>query len=738
MDGPGGSEMTYLEKTANTDSDVAANRTACCSGWRVGMLLVMFAAVGYLVVRQTSLFAGFADDKDAKTADSKTKAEDKKKAAKVPQNPFPRRFKAPSLDGGEGWLNVKGEISLKDLKGKIVILDFWTYCCINCMHVLPDLKYLEKKYPKQLVVIGVHSAKFDNEKDTKSIRKAILRYEIEHPVINDAKMTVWRKFNASAWPTLVLIDPEGMYCGYVSGEGNRELLDLVIKKLIAYHKAKKTLDETPFRFDLERHKLKPGPLKFPGKVLADEKGGRLFISDSNHNRIVVTSLAGKLIDIIGSGKLGAKDGSYDKASFDHPQGMTLVKDSLYVADTENHLIRKVDLKKKTVSTIAGTGKQARRRYDNEDLKTAKLREVALNSPWALEHVDGVLYICMAGPHQLWSHKLGTDRIKIFAGTGREDVTNGSHAGSAFAQPSGITSDGKNLYIADSEGSAIRRVEIAKGGKVTTVAGASDLLPGRALFEFGDKDGTGSDARLQHALGVAYHKNRLYVADTYNHKVKQVQLTAKTDGKVTSWLGDGKQGKSLKPLRFSEPSGVAVAKGKLYITDTNNHRICVVDLKTNKVTELAIAGLKPPKSTGSDDVVPVTTVGNAAKIKPQTVQTGSTLTVTIKPKLPKDFKLNPEFPHRVRLKTDAKPGVFAKGTTGGRPKLTKDGMSLTIKLPVGKSAGKATYEVSVTLGYCRGGTTGLCKFKTLRWKLPLQSKAKGKTAITLTGDVEGKK
>ncbi len=237
-----------------------------------------------------------------------------------PENPFPKRFPAPSLEGGSEWLNTAGEITLKDLRGKVVLLDFWTYCCINCMHVLPDLAYLEKKFPNELVVIGVHSAKFDNEKDSANIRQAIMRYEIEHPVINDNEMTVWRKFRANAWPTVALIDPEGQYCGYISGEGNRDLLEEVITRLVKYHRAKKTLDETPVDFHLERERVEPTPLRYPGKILADEAGGRLFISDSNHNRIVEATFAGKVTRTFGSGAIGRADGSADKASFDHPQG----------------------------------------------------------------------------------------------------------------------------------------------------------------------------------------------------------------------------------------------------------------------------------------------------------------------------------------------------------------------------------------------------------------------------------
>ena len=311
------------------------------------------------------------------------------------ESPFPQRFDAPSFEGGHGWLNTSEPLDWQKLKGKVVLIDFWTYCCINCIHVLPDLEYLENKYPNELVVIGVHSAKFENEQDTSAIRSAIQRYEIKHPVINDADMKVWQKFGSRSWPTLVIVDPEGKYIGYVSGEGNRKTLDSVISKLIEYHRSKGTLNEEPLKFELESAKLAETPLQFPGKVLADAENNWLFISDSNHNRIVVSQLDGTLVDVIGHGKAGLKDGSYTEAQFDHPQGMELVGTKLYVADTENHAIRVIDLMKKTVETLAGNGKQASFRHPGGSLK-----EVSLNSPWAISELDGTLYIAMAGPHQL--------------------------------------------------------------------------------------------------------------------------------------------------------------------------------------------------------------------------------------------------------------------------------------------------------------------------------------------------
>jgi thiol-disulfide isomerase/thioredoxin len=662
------------------------------------------------------------EESTAVAKDASNEAAPKKRTKKrLPENPFPDRPKVPAgiLDGGKDWLNASGPISIKDLKGKIVLVDFWTYCCINCMHVLPDLKYLEKKYPKELVVIGVHSAKFDNEKDTENIRRAVQRYEIEHPVVNDADMTLWRSFGVRAWPTLVLLDPEGKYLGSISGEGNRELLETIIDKLIVYHKAKGTLDETPVQFNLESAKLKPTPLRFPSKVLADAEGGRLFIADTNHNRIVVTSLDGTLQQVIGSGLRGKKDGSFAEAQFDHPHGMELVGQKLYVADTENHMVRTVDLEKKTVTTLMGTGEQARRPGLNG---RTSLRKTALNSPWALVAVDGRLYIAMAGPHQIWSHKLGGNRVSVFSGSGREDIVDGSHQEAALAQPSGIVTDGKSLYFVDSEGSSIRRADTKANGGVKTLIGPADLPSGR-LFEFGDIDGVGSKARLQHPIGIAYNNKAIYVADSYNHKIKRLDHTA-AGWKVTTLLGTGKRGDKLDPIQFSEPEGLSVAGGKLFIADTNNHRICVADLKTKKVTLLTIAGLKPPPRTEAKPTE-VVDKKQAQKVPPQTVAAGETLDIEVELKLPEGFKLNKLFPVSYKLKAVGDQQLVAAGELNVRKRATADGTTVTVKLPLAAQTGAATLELSLSFGYCRNGVGGLCKIKTVRWQIPIKLAADAK-------------
>lgn len=515
-------------------------------------------------------------------------------AAGGPQLPA-KRPAAPDLDGGVAWLNSAGPLSIKkDLKGKVVVLDFWTLCCINCIHILPDLAKLEAKYPNELVVVGVHSPKFDNEKETASIKKAISRYEIKHPVVNDAERKIWERFEVDSWPTFVVIDPEGNLVGYGSGEGNFELLDAVIAKLIAEAKGKKTLNETPLRFDLAKFRETPDtPLFFPGKVAVDPAGKRLAIADSTHHRVIITDLDGKHIATAGTGQPGFQDANFENARFDDPQGLAFAGDTLYVADRKNHSVRALNLRNQTVSVVAGNGKQA------DDPRVRRLEKpvpatgIGLNSPWDLLLADDKLYIAMAGHHQLWVLDTKAGTVAPFAGNGRENIGDGPPGMAMFAQPSGLASDGKNLYVADSEISSLRKVPLA--------GGAVETLVGRGLFVFGDKDGPGrvesplereaKEARLQHALGVAWADGKLYVADTYNSKLKVYD--PKT-GALSTFLGGGDKAGWVTGPPLSEPAGIAAANGKLYVADTNAHRIRVVDLATKQVDTLKLKGVEPPK------------------------------------------------------------------------------------------------------------------------------------------------
>lgn len=625
------------------------------------------------------------------------------------------RVRAPEITGGRGWLNTDKPLTLAALKGKVVLLDFWTYGCINCIHIIPDLKRLEHKYPNQLVVIGVHSAKFENEKDTENIRRIILRYELEHPVYNDAEFRVWQSYGVRAWPTQVLIDPAGYVIGEVSGEGNYELIDQVIAKAISEARKLGQLNEEPLKLTLERAKVGDMPLAFPGKILADAKSDRLFIADSNHNRLIVTKLDGTLLETIGSGTRGATDGSFANASFYRPQGLALDGNSLYVADTENHLVRRVDLKAKTVETVAGTGQQARQYF-----RKGPARTIDLSSPWDLQLAGRQLYITMAGTHQIWKLDLDKLEVSTFAGSGREARQDGPLLEAGFAQPSGITSDGTRLYIADSESNIIRAINLTDETVETVVGGD--------LFDFGDVDGEGDDVRLQHPLGVVSFDDKILIADTYNHKIKELDPKART---VKTFLGSGKPGQADgSTSSFYEPGGLTVANGKLYVADTNNHAVRVVDLKTKQTSTLNVKGLQPPTSgaTAANTETEIGPNAEETKVAAQRVREHSKGDLVVNVELPAGYHLNPAAPQRYRvdIETGAKNFGFFSATSLGAigressaSKTAKD-LKLPIRVPFQAfEAGAASLRVQTTLFYCREDNTGVCRIKTLVWRVPLE-------------------
>ncbi|XWS58086.1 hypothetical protein CRYUN_Cryun08bG0004700 [Craigia yunnanensis] len=429
----------------------------------------------------------------------------------------------PEFPAKLDWLNTAPLQFRRDLQGKVVLLDFWTYCCINCMHVLPDLDFLEKKYKdKPFNVVGVHSAKFDNEKDLEAIHNAVLRYGITHPVVNDGDMYLWRELGVSSWPTFAIVGPNGKLLAQISGEGHRKDLDYLVEAALLFYGQKKLLDNKPIPLNLEKDndpRLLTSPLKFPGKLAIDVLNNRLFISDSNHNRIVVTDLDGNFIVQIGStGEEGLCDGSFDDATFNRPQGLAYnaKKNLLYVADTENHALREIDFVSDKVRTLAGNGMKGSD-YTGGEKGTSQL----LNSPWdvCFDPVNENVYIAMAGQHQIWEHNTQDGVTKAFSGNGYERNLNGSSStNTSYAQPSGISlsPDLMEAYIADSESSSIRALDLKTGGS-RLLAGGDPVLSDN-LFRFGDHDGVGSDVLLQHPLGVLCAKDgQIYIADSYNHK-----------------------------------------------------------------------------------------------------------------------------------------------------------------------------------------------------------------------------
>ncbi len=478
------------------------------------------------------------------------------------------RWKAKEFPNGFTWLNSKGKITLKDLKGQVTILDFWTYCCINCMHMLHELEEIEGRYSdKPVVVIGVHSAKFTNEAVEKNIESAIERYGIRHPVIVDKKMKIWKDYGAEGWPTIVIIDQEGEIIYHKNGEGQLETISKTVDRLLGHGgSGSKHID-----IAAPTATRRGDTLSFPGKIAISPDGKNIAISDTNNCRILIADIKnGKIKHVIG-GKQGFADGNFSSAEFYRQQGITWKDDNvIYAADTENHAIREINLERNSVKTIAGTGK-----------KSAWLAlggeatRIGLNSPWdvAYDKDTESVHVAMAGTHQLWSYMIGSGKIVPLAGSGYEGLEDGKLMGSLLAQPSGTYYSEGFLYFADSESSAVRRINI-NSKRVET-------LVGEGLFEFGYKDGGLNGARFQHPLGLCVDGNDVYVADTYNNAIRKIDIEK---GEVTTVVGPSSTPgvcrygeKNCDTLELYEPNDVKKLENMLYIADTNNHLIRKFDL-----------------------------------------------------------------------------------------------------------------------------------------------------------------
>jgi thiol-disulfide isomerase/thioredoxin len=626
---------------------------------------------------------------------------------------------APDFPPGLEWLNTEKPYSIKDFRGKLVLIDFWTYCCINCIHIMPDLKKLEEKYKDELVVVGVHSAKFLTERGTESIRQSILKYEISHPVINDKDFEIWNEYTAKAWPTLVLVDPKGKVIGMTTGEGVFEEFDPVISAAMTqYESDGLALNRDPIKLSPEKDKTPKSLLSFPGKITSDTTNSRIFITDSNNNRIVVLMLSkngtdAKVEEVIGTGSAGTVEGSFSEAMFNHPQGIAFSKDKLYIADTENHLIREVDLISKQVKTIAGLGYQSRERGF---ISSANALETALNSPWDLTIIGDELYIAMAGMHQLWKLDLKTGKIGTYAGSSRENIVDGSFKESALAQPSGITTDGKKLFFADSEVSAIRTAGVSnKNGKVTTIVGTG-------LFDFGDIDGTGDDAKLQHPLGVFYNPadELIYVADTYNSKIKTVNPVTRESKTYAGTGFSGTRDGSRESAQFNEPSGLTIINGKIYITDTNNNLLRAIDMATNEV--------KTVKITNPD----MLTSGMKSGMRKKTTEITALSTVEVK-KGENRIKFNFTLPEGYHINPEALPqvAVTSEDNIVENVEMEINTKKPSFELPINLNGSNGKVLVEVLIYYCDTENQGICKYKDLYFEIPVSISNSGEDKIEIS-------
>ncbi|MGV0108776.1 NHL domain-containing thioredoxin family protein [Arthrobacter sp. CP30] len=636
---------------------------------------------------------------------------------------------------GRNWLNTGGrQLQLEDLRGKIVILDFWTFCCINCLHVLDELRPLEEQYSDVLVTVGVHSPKFEHEADPVALAAAVERYDIHHPVLDDPELTTWQAYTARAWPTLVVIDPEGYIVAHLSGEGHAAGLTSLVEELVAEHEAKGTLHRGDGPYVPAESTA--GDLKFPGKLLALPATGTFLVGDTGHHRLV--ELEADLVTVrrtIGSGSKGFHDGSASDAQFNEPQGLALLPTVLaaevgydvVVADSVNHRLRGVTLATGEVRTLVGngtqrlldagnhtkTGRQENAHEVGAEGETPRLTEtqlgtdalkVSLSSPWDVLYssvLDRVV-VAMAGTHQIFAYDPRSNAVEVLAGTGLEGLLDGDASAAWFAQSSGLAEDANGtIWIADSETSAVRQLSFVEVNGRRRVQVQTAI--GTGLFDFGFRDGDADQARLQHPLGVsALPDGSVAIADTYNGAVRRYDPVTRQVSTLLRGL--------------SEPSDVLVdltpvAEGGdplLIVVETNRHQLVRVPL--------------PKEALAVHE-------GASQTQRPTSPMSAGPVALTVRFTAPKGQKLDDRWGDPTQLKISASPEsllVSGGGTSTG----------LTRELVLAADAGEGVLHITARAASCDGEPGGeipdhaACHLYQQDWGIPVTVTADGDTELTL--------
>ncbi len=601
------------------------------------------------------------------------------------------RVRAPELRG-RGWLNTGGRaLSLSEVRGRFVLLDFWTFCCVNCLHVLDELRVVEEKYDGELVVVGVHSPKFVHEADPDALAAAVERYDVRHPVLDDPDLLTWQAYTARAWPTLVLVDPEGYVVAHYAGEGHAHAIDALVGELREEHLAKGTLQpgDSPY----VPPPVEAGDLRFPAKAVRLPSGS-LLVADAGHHQLaeLVEDADGwTVVRRFGSGSKGLADGAAGEAGFQEPNGLCLLPDEVaaavgydvVVADTVNHALRGVSLATGEVSTVAGTGRQL---FLGAPTRPVEPGGTDLSSPWDVVWWRDRVWVAMAGVHQLWTFDPRTDRTEVAAGTSNEGLVDGPVAQAWFAQTSGlaVSADGERLWLADSETSSLRRVEGGPDGLVVrTVAGTG-------LFDFGFTDGPASDALLQHPLGVvALPDGSVAVADTYNGAVRRYDPA--TDEVTTLATG------------LAEPSGLLLDGDSLVVVESAAHRLTRVALGT------------AAHATGLSH----TTQRPVTEVAPGELE----LVVSFTP--PPGQKVDDRFGPPSQLVVEATPPGLLKAGEGR-------GTDLTRMVVLDPSVGDGVLHVAARAASCDAdaGEGAACHLHQQDWGVPVRVTDGGATSLVL--------
>jgi thiol-disulfide isomerase/thioredoxin len=583
------------------------------------------------------------------------------------------RVRAPELRG-RGWLNTDRDLTLADLRGRFVLLDFWAFCCINCLHVLDELRPVEEKYDGELVVVGVHSPKFVHEADPEALRAAVERYQVAHPVLDDPDLVTWQAYTARAWPTLVLVDPEGYVVAQYAGEGHAHAIDALLAELRPSYVDRGTLQpgDSPY----VAPEPQPGDLRFPAKAVHLPAGTFLVADAGHHSLVELAEDAETVVRRFGTGERGLVDGGAE-ARFNEPNGLCLLPDDVaaevgydvVVADTVNHALRGVALATGEVTTLAGNGRQ---------LMQGDQEPGALSSPWDVTWWRGLVWVAMAGVHQLWTFDPRTGTAEPAGGTMNEGLLDGPLAEAWFAQTSGLAAAGDRLWLADSETSSVRYVE----------EGAVHTVVGTGLFDFGFQDGEAEQALLQHPLGVtALPDGSVAVCDTYNGAVRRI-----AEGAVTT-LATG----------LAEPSGAVVDGDHLVVVESAAHRL----------TRVSLAGVAEADGFSHTTQRPVTDIA------------GGEVEIVVDFTPPPGQKVDDRFGPPSQLFVSATPPALLEHGEGR-------GTELRRTVVIDPAVGDGVLHVAARAASCdaHGGEGAACHLHQQDWGVPVRVTPDGEPRLVL--------
>jgi DNA-binding beta-propeller fold protein YncE len=310
-------------------------------------------------------------------------------------------------------------------------------------------------------------------------------------------------------------------------------------------------------------------ISYPQGITTD--GTNLYVAQPNYPRILQIAISSGAVSTLAGGNYGATDGAGTAATFDSPYGITTDGTNLYVADSYNNKIRKIVIATGVVSSFTGTANTQMASGAADGAGSS----ASFNYPQGITLSGGNLYVADSGNNTIRQISIATQTVSTLAGAALG--ADGTGAAARFNYPGHTTTDGTNLYVADSSDYTIRKIVIATGA-VTTLAGKAG--------EWGFVDGTGADARFGYPVGITTDGTNLYVTDTDNYTIRKIVIAT---GAVTSLAGSGSRGSrdgTGAQALFESPVDITTDGTNLYVTDDSNNNIRKIVIATRVVTTLA--------------------------------------------------------------------------------------------------------------------------------------------------------